>query len=445
MQTQIACPQCRTTYMADVHQIIDVGQQPELKQMLLAGQLNVAVCPSCGAAGQMSTAMIYHDPAHELFMVYVPPELNLDQMQREQYIGQMTRRIMDATPAEKRRAYMFQPQQVLSMQSFMENVLETEGITKEMIARQQKQAELLNTLAKADQDVQDYLIKERSSEIDETFFAMLRQYVETAQQMNDNASLIPLLNLQAKLMTETAVGREIEKRQVALHRLSQDAKKEGGLTPLLLLRHVLLNQEDMQAVRTIVQAGIQAMNYEFFSGLTAEIEKQQLANQPQVVARLTKIRQELLDLQRDMQAQTQQVLQKAQGVLDTLLAANDLDAALRANANHIDDAFMYLLQAEMDQAAQNGDSTRYQALENINDTLLKQIEGSAPPEIQLINNLVRTESEAEQRRLLDENQDLLGPELLEVMDLLQDQVKNSGQPELGARLAALKAMIQVRV
>ena len=66
------------------------------------------------------------------------------------------------------------------------------------------------TLAQADKDVADYLIKERGKEIDEEFFAILQNYVETAQQMDDNKQLLPLLNLRARLMTETAVGRRIE-------------------------------------------------------------------------------------------------------------------------------------------------------------------------------------------------------------------------------------------
>ena len=85
MQTQITCPSCGTPFAAEVHQIIDVGRQPELKQMLLSGQLNVAVCPSCGTGGQLATAMLYHDPAHELFMIYVPQEMQLDQMQQQQF------------------------------------------------------------------------------------------------------------------------------------------------------------------------------------------------------------------------------------------------------------------------------------------------------------------------------------------------------------------------
>ncbi len=130
---------------------------------------------------------------------------------------------------------MLQPVTMLTMQSFLERVLETEGITKEMIARQQKQAELLNTLITADADVVDYLLKERANEIDEVFFAMLRQYVEAASQMDESKQLVPLINLQAKLMTETDIGRRLEKQQIALHGLNRSAKEADGLTPAILL------------------------------------------------------------------------------------------------------------------------------------------------------------------------------------------------------------------
>ena len=140
MQTQVTCPNCRTPYPAQVFQLLDVGQQPELIEYILSGQLNMAVCLNCGAGGQISTPLVYHDPDHELFMSFVPPEMNMDYMQREQIIGSMVRQIMDATPQEKRRAYMLQPQVILTFQTFMENILETQGITKEMIARQRKQS-----------------------------------------------------------------------------------------------------------------------------------------------------------------------------------------------------------------------------------------------------------------------------------------------------------------
>lgn len=445
MQTQIKCPNCGTPYAVDVQQVIDVGREPQLKEMLLAGQLNFAVCPTCGAGGQLTTPILYHDPKHELFMMYVPSELNMDPMQREAMIGQMTRQVIERTPQEQRRAYMFQPQQMLTMQSFMERVLETEGVTKEMLDRQKKQAELLNTLMKADADVVDYLLKERIGEIDETFFAMMRQYIETLQQTNDDARLIPLLNLQARLMTETAAGRRLERRQIAMHKFSREAQKEGGLSPQLLLRHVIANQEDRATVDTLIQSGLQALTYEFFAGLSDEIDAQQAAGNTAAVTRLSEIRNDLLQVQADMQQQSQTMLLEARDLLELLIQAPDTDTAVKTNMQRIDDVFMYVLSAEISHAEQSHDDARLQALTEIHSLIIERIENQAPPEIRLINQLLQTEDAMQQAALLDNNQDLLSTELLQVMDLLSEQLEQSGRTELSARLRTVKAEVTKRV
>jgi len=445
MKTQVNCPNCGTPFTTEVHQIIDVGRQPELKQMLLSGQLNVAVCPSCGAGGQLTTVLLYHDPEHELFMLYMPQEMQLDQVQREQYIGELTKEVLDNTPLEQRRAYMLQPTTILTMQSFMENVLETEGITKEMIERQRKQVELLNTMAKADADVVEYLMLDRASEIDETFFAMLRSYVETAVQSNDNEQLLPLVNLQAKLMMETPVGQHIEKQQIALHGLNQDAKKAGNLTPMILLRHVLKNQNDYEIVEAIAQAGASALTYEFFTGLTTEIDKQELAGQSEAVNRLTHIRTDLLKMQEEMRRASQQVLQNAQQELENILASSDIEKAVQSGMSKFDDAFMYVLSAEISRAEEDQDKERLERLSQIRDLIVKEAEGQTPPEIQLLTQLMYAESDDQMQLLLDENQELLSADLVKVVDMLQDQVRDSEQTELVDQLGRVKGLITQRL
>ena len=71
-QTQYApapatpCPACRQPITIQVHQIVDVGEQPELKQLLLAGRLNSFTCPHCRNAGALATPFFYHDAEKEL-------------------------------------------------------------------------------------------------------------------------------------------------------------------------------------------------------------------------------------------------------------------------------------------------------------------------------------------------------------------------------------------
>lgn len=445
MQTQITCPNCQTPYVTDVYQLIDVGQQPEMKQYILSGQLNLAVCPNCGASGQLSTPLVYHDPDHELFMTYVPPEMNLDSMQREQIIGRLVRQAVDGTPQEKRRAYMFQPQAVLSMQMFMENILETEGITKEMIARQRKQSELLRKLANADKDVRDYLLKDNLALIDETFLGMLQAIMEQASQMNDSGQLVKLSNLKAKLMTDTPAGRQMEKQQMAVHKFNQATKKQGGLSAELLLEHVLANRDDDAVVDAIVMAGQGALRYNFFSLFTEEIEKEEKAGRMPEAKRLSDLRARLLKIYDQIQQQTRQVMTQAAETLDAILQAPDLVTAVRANFDRFDDAFMYYLASRIAQADQQGQADLVKTLQNVHSLIVQEAEGQVPPEIQLLNAMLETESDLERAQILEEHPELVSEEILEVLAVVQDQVVQTGQDELNDRLETIKSMITARL
>ena len=95
------------------------------------------------------TPLVYHDPEHQMFMIHVPMELNIPTAERERLIGRMVQQVMGSLPESAPKGYLLQPETILTLQTFMERVLETEGITKEMIERQRAQVELVNTLATA--------------------------------------------------------------------------------------------------------------------------------------------------------------------------------------------------------------------------------------------------------------------------------------------------------
>ena len=445
MQTQITCPNCGVPYVADIHQVIDAARQPQLKEMLLSGQLNVAVCPNCGAGGRIATPLLYHDPDHDLFMVHVPQELNLDQVRREELIGRMVQQVVNQTPMEKRRGYMLQPQTMLTMQSFMERVWGTEGVTPEMLARQQKQVELLRTLAIAAPDVQDFLLKERAREIDETFFAILRAQIEATGEAGDPNQVNSLLNLQAKLMTETPVGRQIERQQIALHALNQDAKKANGLSPQLLFTHILRNEHDDGVVNLMAVSARNAVNYEFFALLTGEIEKREKNKDAAGAQRLTAIRDRLLEMQREMQQAAQNILQEAQQTLEAILAAPDMREAIADNMARIDDAFMHVVDARMAHAQQSGRTDEVEKLRRIQEEVINLVQGETPPEVQLLSQLVNAPDKAGRERLMSAAADLLSPELVQVVDMLRQQANEAGQPELAQRLGEIRGELNARL
>ena len=413
--------------------------------MLLSGQLNVAVCTNCGAGGRIATPLLYHDPDHDLFMVHVPQEMNLDQMRREELIGRLVQQVINQTPMEKRRGYMLAPQTMLTMQSFMEKVWGTEGVTPEMLARQQKQVELLRTLATASPDVQEFLIKDRSREIDETFFAILRAQIEATSQMGDPNQVNSLLNLQAKLMTQTEVGRQLEKQQLALHALNRDAKKANGLSPEILFSHIVANEADDTLVNAIALTGRGAMTYEFFALLTGEVEKRERAKDTAGAKRLGRIRDQLLDMQRELQQATQTVLQEAQTTLEAILAAPDSREAIADNMGRIDDAFMHVLDARTAHAEQSGRRDEADKLRQIQEEIISLIQGETPPEVQLLSQLVSAPDKAARQQLMGAAADLVSPELVQVVDMLREQATSSGQSDLAGRLGEIRGELNARL
>ena len=96
MRQQTNCPRCRAPISVDLYQVVDARQDPELKQALLNGQLNAFSCPSCGLTGQMASPVLFHDPEHELLMVYVPMEMNLPHVEQERLIGRLVQQVIAA-------------------------------------------------------------------------------------------------------------------------------------------------------------------------------------------------------------------------------------------------------------------------------------------------------------------------------------------------------------
>lgn len=230
-QTRTPCPRCRQPVLAEINQLFDVNADPEAKKRFLSGQFNLIHCPSCGYEGQVATPIVYHDPAKELLLTYFPPELGLPLNEQERIIGPLITRVTKNLPPEKRKAYLFRPQTVLTMQGLMERVLEGEGITHEMIQAQQQRLNLLQRLLSASSDAaRAEIIKQEESLIDESFFALSNQLLEASIADHDEQSAKALADLQKLLLESTEIGKNIQvqaKETEAAIKSLQEASKKG--------------------------------------------------------------------------------------------------------------------------------------------------------------------------------------------------------------------------
>ena len=445
---QITCPQCGSPAPANIVQIIDVDQHPQLKQMLLSGQINTAQCSNCGWSGQVTAPLIYHDSAHDLLINFVPMEMNLPYDEQERMMGQMVRAVLDQIPQEKRRAYLLQPQQMVRWQTFIERVLLTEGITKEMIERQRKQSELLKKLLTADNDVVTYLLDQPENKRlidDEDFVHMVQSSLQQlSQQGGQTDILVKLSNLQAKLMRETEAGKRIEGQQLAMHKLQMAAKAAGGLTVEMLAEHIVQNQERDDIVDAMVTAA-GGLNYEFFSALSQHIDKAAKSGDQAQVDRLTAIRTRLLKVFDDMREAAAKRTQAAREVINQIVNAPDKMAALGQNAGKVDELFMSVLEAELQQARDQGDLARSSTLNEIKQLITDSINAANPPHMQLLMTLLQAESLDQVKAMLDANPELITKELVEGVDVVSAEMPAEAPADLVERLAQVRQLLVERL
>ena len=78
---KLAC-ECGTTFAATMYQTVNVTLEPQLLYRLLAGLLNVAVCPNCGRRIESDLPFIYHDMRRGLF-AYVHPNAHASEEERD--------------------------------------------------------------------------------------------------------------------------------------------------------------------------------------------------------------------------------------------------------------------------------------------------------------------------------------------------------------------------
>ena len=408
----IQCPNCGTQYQTPIRTIIDVGQQPQLRQAFLAGQVNLAVCPKCRAGGLIEMPLVYHDPAAEFLAVYFPQQLNIPEMEKQKMIGEMTQGLMRSLPAEQRKGYFLNPRQFMNRQKLMDAILGTMGISQEDLDRQRKKVKLVEQLAVMADDPKGLamMIKGQDAQLDYEFFAILADTLNRAQALGDEKALKQLTMLREKLMEVTSFGKKAAKQQAAVESL------KAVKTPEEFLEQVVA--ADPVVVDAFLLAARPLMDYAFFQNLTGRIEA---ARGPER-DRLTRLRERLVELTQKMDEAAKATYDEANGLLQELVSSENPRTAVREHAAELDDTFMAVLSSNLQEAQRRGRKAAFERMAMIYDEIMAMVEEGLPPEVQLINELLRAPFPEGVRDLLKEHQAELTPEFLEMMDRLAEEM-----------------------
>jgi uncharacterized protein YutE (UPF0331/DUF86 family) len=428
-KTRINCPNCRQPIMADIDQLFDVGQDPTAKQKILSGAFNLASCPNCGFKGMIATPLVYHDPNKDLLLTYFPPELGLPINEQERIIGPLITRVTNSLPQEKRKAYLLQPQSMLTMQTMVERILAADGITKEMIQAQQDRMNLLQRLINAsDETIADITAKEDPL-FDSDFFNLLNRLIEASAVQGDQESAKRLGDIQKKLLAKTTFGQQIQEQSKDVEAAIQTLQSAGkSLTREKLLEMVIKAPNETQ-LSVLASLGRPGMDYEFFRSLSDRIDRARADGRD----RLIKLRDQLLEMTRAIDKQMGERLLQARNNLTTIVQAKEIKETMAQNLSLVDEFFVQAFNEEMEAARKSGDLEKISKLKQVEEVVDKA--STPPPEVALIQELLEAAtSDDELNKKLEAHKTEITPEFMDILSSLLVRTESGEDVELKARM-----------
>jgi hypothetical protein len=366
----------------------------------------------------------------------MPLELGMRQGEQERTIGALTNRVINALPPERRKGYLLTPRISLSYQGMVDTILNADGITPEMINSQRERIELIERLMHASDAELPVIAKENDEKLDASFFQMLSASIESAAGEGQQQVAQQLMSLRERLLPLTTVGQRAQRQAAAIDELRQSAGEKGVTSELLLDRLVAAKEEAV--IEALVTAARPLIDYNFFIMLAERIGAADGRGDKAEAERLKGLREKILALTAEIDKRNRAVLDQAAAILRAILQAPDMDAALRDHAQDIDDAFMAVLEANLEAAQQAGQQQALQRLQLLSDKIMQLVQAGAPPEIQFINEILGVENEADLDRLLQENRERLTPELLGLMADIADNMRENERSEVAERLDQLR-------
>lgn len=441
----VQCPNCRNVVNAIIHTVIDPADDPEAKMRLLSGSLNTIRCSNCGAPVVMATPVLYHDAAKELLIAYVPMELNMPRQQQDKAIGDLMREVTGKLPKEQMKGYLFQPKQALTLPGLIEMVLQADGITPEMLEDQKARARMVEIFIQAPDDELPALVQQYDEQLDGQFFStmtlMAQRLVqegraELAEQVMQTQQMVVAFSSFGKQLVERARLQEQVVADVSaqVQALMQATETDGSDPRQQLFALAQSYGDDEDRLQALVGLVRPIFDYAFFQELTMRIGQAPADERDS----LTTMREKLLQITALVDQQAQMAVQESANFLRALLQSPDPEPLLVANMDMIDDTFMAVLQANIQEADKQGDADAGAKLKDLYNRVVNLLRQNMQPELRFINELLSMPTDDAARQVLAEEGAQYGAVLLEMMDAVENILESRGDEGILDRLSLLR-------
>lgn len=383
---QTSCPNCKQPIVAEIHQVIDGKHEPRLKEILLAGGLNLARCSICGFQGQLPVPLVYHDGEKELLLTFSPPDPSKTMEEKESALAPLLKQVTEDLKPEERKGYLFQPKAMLTMNNLVKNVLLADGITEEMIQEQQEQMSLLERLFSSEGEQLKRQIRDNQEKMNREFFALFAEIAQQIVASRDEKSIQKIKEVQDVLMEETELGRSIKAEAEEIQAATQSLESLGKNLTRDSLIELIIAAPNLERVKAYAGLVRPALDYEFFKLFTDRIE----ASDSEERSTLVEKRNLLLKITQEIDQQMEQRLAQAKNQLNLILDSESIEEAVIKNIQFIDQFFLQVASSELNAAIEKKDPEREKKLGELLQVIQRM---TAPPELELIEALLEVSDE----------------------------------------------------
>lgn len=438
-RTLVTCPRCGNRFEANVNSLIDPQVEPQSKIDLLGGRLNAVQCANCGTVSNVMAPLVYHDAAKELLITFVPFELNLPKERQEKFIGDMMRDITNRLPQEGRKGYLFRPRQALTMQGLIDQVLEADGVTPEMMEAQRTKMRLAESLVQSSEEDLPDIVRQNDALIDTQFFQILTLMAQRALQEGRPDIAQQIINTQGLVVELSTTGQAliaqnarqeqtVQEVAAAIQAMGQNATRADFLK---LAVGYAGDPEYLQALVGLVRP---AFDDQFVQELNAYIGQAPAEER----AALEEMRELIAQYTAAIDQQTQMALQQAAQLLQALMQEPNPEEIIRQNVDMFDDTFMAVLTANIQEAERQRDVQASSRLKQLYNQVVTVLRENMQPELRFLNDVLGAPSEDAAKALIAENAKTYGENLLNMIDAVEEVMAARGDQQVLARLATVR-------
>ena len=122
IELDITCEACGKEFTGTVWTAIHAKQDPELKEILLGGELNLLMCPTCSHVAYEDHFILYQDPAAEVVAYIYPPSQERDAEFLRRTMMTNFKEAQEVFPPKERKDY--DPILIFGLETFVEMMQE---------------------------------------------------------------------------------------------------------------------------------------------------------------------------------------------------------------------------------------------------------------------------------------------------------------------------------